>query len=177
MKIIFTSLLLLLFCANAKSQPNNKETGWLTLKDKSYSIKYPNNWEVDQSGQSGTSFILLSVLEVAEDLFRENINLLVQDLTGKNIDLTKYTEISEGQIKTMMPHSKIIESELIKNKAGDYHKIIYTGDQCNFHLKFEQYYWVIKNKAYVLTFTSEESKFAAYKEVADKILNSFVIKK
>ncbi len=176
MKIISASLLVLLFCTNVKSQPN-RETGWLNLKEKSYSLKYPNNWELDQSGQSNTSFILLSVLEVAEDLFRENINLIIQDLSGKNIDLAKYTEISEGQIKTMMLNSKIIESELVKTKSGEHYKIIYAGDQNNFHLKFEQYYWVQNNKAYILTFTSEESKFANYKEVAEKILNSFVIKK
>src|ERR1035437_4578073 len=176
MKNIFISLLFVLLCTHAKSQ-QNKETGWLTLKQKDYSIKYPNNWELDQSGQSGTTFILLSVLEMAEDLFRENINLITQDLNGKNINLAKYTEISVEQIKTMIPNSKITESELVKGKSGGYHKIIYTGDQNNFHLKFEQHYWVINNKAYILTFTCEESKFADYKEVAEKILNSFTIKK
>jgi hypothetical protein len=174
MKFFLTSLLLV-FIISVQSQ--NKETGWLTLKGKNYSIKYPNNWEPDQSGQSGTIFILMSVLEVAEDLFRENINLITQDLTGKNMDLKKFAELSTEQIKTLMPNSKIIESEWVKTKSGEYHKIIYTGDQSNFHLKFEQYYWVINNHSYILIFTAEESKFAKYKETAEKIMDSFVIKK
>src|ERR1700758_2867940 len=108
MKKIPYSLLLILFSTNVKSQ--QKETGWPSFNQKEYTVKYPADWQLDKSGQSGTSFVLFSPLENKADLFKENVNLLVQDLTGKNIDLTKYTEISEGQINTMMPNSKIIES-------------------------------------------------------------------
>ncbi|MBK7681894.1 MAG: hypothetical protein IPJ26_05200 [Bacteroidetes bacterium] len=38
----------------------------------------------------GTSFIIFSPLENDEDKFKENVNLLMQDLTGQNIDLDKY---------------------------------------------------------------------------------------
>ena len=175
MKKIPYSLLLILFSTNVKSQ--QKETGWPSFNQKEYTVKYPADWQLDKSGQSGTSFVLFSPLENKADLFKENVNLLVQDLTGKNIDLTKYTEISEGQINTMMPNSKIIESTTIKNKSIPYHKIIYTGDQGQFHLKFEQYYWVVKNKAWILTFTSEAIKFLQYKEEAEKIMNSFTLAK
>jgi hypothetical protein len=43
-------------------------------------------------------------------------------------------------------------------------------------LKFEQYYWVINEKAFVLTLTCEEDQFKNYKEVGEKILNSFIPK-
>jgi hypothetical protein len=150
---------------------------WKTLNQSNYSIQYPATWELNQSGQMGTSFILFSPLESEQDKFKENVNLLIQDLRGKNIDLNKYTEISEGQIKTMATNSNLIESKRLKTESGEYHKIIYSADQGIFHLKFEQYYWVTNDKAYVLTFTSEQNRFDSFKETGEKILNSFKLKK
>jgi hypothetical protein len=151
--------------------------GWKILDHSNYSIQYPETWELNQSGQMGTSFILFSPLESDKDKFKENINLIIQDLSGRNIDLSKYTEISEGQIKTMVTNSNLIESKRMKNESVEFHKIIYTGDQGIFHLKIEQYYWVINEKAFVLTLTCEQDKFADFQEISEKILNSFILKK
>ena len=149
---------------------------WKALIESNYSIEYPSTWELNKSGQMGTRFILFSPLDSEKDTFKENVNLIVQDLGNENIDLNTYTEISEGQIKTLLTNSDLIESKRIKKSNAEFHKLIYTGDQGVFHLKFEQYYWVIDSKAYVLTFTCEKEKFAAYSETAKKILNSFNIK-
>lgn len=181
---IFISLLLLSFISfgmttiqqEFNSQSSNKIDGWKTLNEKKYSIQYPSSWELNHSGQMSTSFILFSPLENKNDQFRENINLLIQDLSGKNIDLDKYTEISEGQIKSMTKNSVIIESKRIKNGKDQYQKLIYMCDQGVFHLKFIQYYWVQKDNAYVLTFTCEQNKFMAFKELGENILKSFVLK-
>lgn len=124
-----------------------------------------------------TSFFLFSPLESKEDIFKENVNLLIQNLTGSNIDLDKYTEISVEQVKTMITNSNIIENNRIKNADNDYQKIIYTGVQGVYNLKIEQYYWVIDNKAYVLSLTCEQNKFDDYKNVGEDILNSFLFEK
>lgn len=146
---------------------------WNTIKKDDYSIDYPKDWELNESGQMGTSFILTSPLYSQKDQFKENVNLLVQDLTGYNLDLDRYVEISEGQIKTMITDAKIIESKRIPDQNLDYQKVIYTGKQGIYHLKFEQYYWVVGHKAFVLTLTCEEAQFNDYKLTGEKILNSF----
>ena len=150
---------------------------WNTIKKDNYSIDYPKDWELNESGQMGTSFILFSPLSSPKDQFKENVNLLVQDLTGYNLDLNGYVEISVGQIKTMITDGKIIESKRLKNQKLDYQKIIYTGKQGNYNLKFEQYYWVVDDKAFVLTLTCEETQFDNYKLTGEKILNSFKLNK
>jgi hypothetical protein len=55
--------------------------------------------------------------------------------------------------------------------------MVYSGDQGIFHLKFEQYFWVINQQAYILTLTCEQNKSSDYKENGEKILNSFSFKK
>lgn len=174
-------LLFLLFgCGQTENQESETIKtkpieGWKSLTENNYTIQYPPTWELNQSKEMGTNFVLFSPVENSEDQFRENVNLLIQDLTGKNIDLDRYTEISEGQIKTMITNSTIDESKRIKKGNTEYHKLIYSGDQGVFQLKFEQYYWVIDEKAYVLTLTCQESTFSELKEVGEKMLNSFSI--
>lgn len=153
-----------------------KAQEWKTLDENGYSIQYPSDWQLDNSGQMGTSFILFSALVSDKDQFKENVNLLVQDLTGYNLDLDKYVEISENQIKTMVTDGNLILSNRLNKGGKEFQKTMYTGSQGIFKLKFEQYYWVIGNKAYVLTLTCEQSQFDAYKETGEKILESFNLK-
>lgn len=166
--VIFLTTILLTF---------GQTRDWNSLKKDSYSIDYPKDWELSESGQMGTSFIIFSPLTSQKDRFRENVNLLIQDLTGYNLDLDGYVEISEAQIETMMTNGKIIESTRVTDNTLDYHKVVYTGKQGNLNLKFEQYYWVVRDKAFVLTLTCEENQFDEYKLKGEEILNSFKLKK
>ena len=170
-KILLSFLLSTSACYGA-----NTDTSWKKIDKANYLIQYPSDWELNESGQMGTSFILFSPLESDKDKFKENVNLLIQDLSGYNLDLNKYTDMSVKQIKTMIPNSTLIESKRIKTSSQEYQRLIYTGDQSSFHLKFEQYYWVKNNKAYVLTLTCEQNKFSKYKVVGERILNSFRLK-
>jgi serine/threonine-protein kinase len=170
-KLLFIFLLIptILF-----SQTNN-----ITLKthaDKEFSIKYPSNWELNSEGKMTTSFILFAPLESAQDKFKENINLIIQDLSGYTIDLEAYTAISEQQLKNAVVNFKLVESKQIKNEKDTYHHIIYEGEQAGFKLHFYQQYRVKNNKAYVLTFTAELQSVKRFSEVATKILNSFQLK-
>lgn len=150
-----------------------QEVRWETLDGKGYTVQYPSDWQLDKSGQMGTSFILFSALASDTDQFKENVNLLIQDLTGYDLDLNKYVEISENQIRTMVTDGNLILSKRMKKEGKEFQKTIYTGSQGIFKLKFEQYYWVIGNKAYVLTLTCELSQFDAYKETGERILENF----
>lgn len=168
-KLQLTGILLLITNLTIFGQSNE----WTSLDDKGYSIEYPQKWELNQSGQMGTNFILFSQLTSKTDQFRENVNLIIQDLTGHNIDLDKYVEISEGQIKRIITDGKIISNNRIKKEGTEFQKVIYTGKQGIYNLKFQQYYWVQNDKAYVLTFTYESNDF---EDIGERILDSFKIK-
>jgi serine/threonine-protein kinase len=158
----------------AKNEQIKTQEGWESLKENGYSIKYPEDWTLDKSGQNVTSFIILSLPTSSQDQFRENVNLLVQDLTGLNIDLEKYAQISEDQIKRLATNGKLIEIAKQTANGIDFQKVVYTFDQGIFKLKCEQYYWIKSNKAYVLTLTCEIDQFNNFKEVGEQILNSFI---
>lgn len=153
------------------------KTSWKLLDEKNFSLRYPPEWELNQSGMMGTTFILFSPLRSDKDQFKENVNLLIQDLSGHKIDLNQYVAISEDQVKTMISRSTLIESKRMKNGTEEYHRMIFTGDQGMYHLKFEQHYWIKDENAFVLTLTCEQANFDDYKMVGEAILNSFTLKK
>lgn len=181
MKHIFPLLSFILCISNLQSQDNRISSSvapkkWQTFTDTHYSIQYPPDWELDQSGLMGSSFILFQPLESDHDLFRENVNLLIQDLTGYDLDLDQFANLSEDQVKTMITNSTLIESKRIKTGPEEFHRMIYTGDQGNYHLKFVQYYWVKEGNAFVLTFTCEQDTYEVNKDTGSMILNSFTFK-
>jgi hypothetical protein len=183
-KILFLFLLLSIAVCNQTTSGQNSATnkseavsGWQTLNQPTYSIQYPEPWKLDQSGEMGTSFCLFAPLKSDTDNFRTNINLIIQDLSGQNIDLNKFMEISFVQLKKMLTNYTLAESKKEKNNNGEYYKIVYSGDQGIFHLKFEQYCWTINDKTFVLTFTSKQDQFSGYLETGEKVMNSFQLKK
>ena len=157
---------------------------WEILSKENYTIKHPPGWEVNTSGKMGTSFILFSPLVSKSEKFRTNINLIIQDLEGiaidsRTINLKEYTERSIVEIKNKNTKSggKIISSDLINVNGISHQKVIYTGvSKEGLKLQYEQYYWVEKNKAYVLTLTCQEYKFIDYQAIGEKIFDSFIIK-
>lgn len=170
MKKLITACSIVLFCGNLLAQDSLK---WNNYKKNNYSIKYPETWQLDLSGQFNTSFILLSEQETETDSFRENINLLIQDISAYNLTLADYVKLSEEQVKNMITNSIIIENKRITNAKGEYQHIIYTGTQGKLNLRFEQYYWVLNKKAYILTFTCELESKKEMKAIGEQILTSF----
>ena len=148
---------------------------WKILNDSSFSILYPAPWELNQTKNMGTSFILFA-RGISEGKFRENVNLMIQPLPP-GIDLNKYVEVSEQQIRTMLANARIVGSKRIKTATDEYHEIIYTGDQGIYKLKWKQYYRVVGTKAYALTFTAAQETYDQYILTADKVLNSFKVKR
>lgn len=177
MKFLGLSIVLISLTACGQTTKTNEITtiqnGWKTLNEKGYTIQYPNDWELNKSGQMGTSFIILSRLSSKNDKFCESVNLIIQDLRGQNINLDKFVEISEEQISKMLTNGKLIESNRINENKSEFHKFIYTADQGIYKLKIEQYCWMKNGKAYILTLSCEIDQYENYKKNGEIILNSF----
>lgn len=173
MNKIFGFALILLLGSFTLFQPG----AWQTIKGDGYTILCPQEWTVDSSGSAGTEYIFFAPTDSAGDMFRENINLIVQDLSGLNLNLDKYTEISIEQIKTLIANSNLISSEKIQEDGLVFQKLFYTGEMGDYALKFAQYYFVHDEKAYVLTLTCPEDTFEKYLKTGEQIMRSFFFTK
>lgn len=164
-------MLLIFLTLNLKSQ-NKTET----YETEEYQIEYPIDWSLNFSKIGGMSFAVTSPLSSDEDKFSENINLIIQDLKGLNIDLNKYVSISKEQLSSL-PQGNVLESKRKNIKGKEHHIIVFKGFLQEKKLKGKQLYFIKNEKAYVLTFTAMEKDYNLFIDVANKILNSFKLKK
>lgn len=170
MKLVF---MLIIVCVthilHAQNDPNLK-----TFRKAVYQLQYQPSWRLDTSKIMGTELFLFAPLENAADKFSENINVLIQDLSGQNITLEDYKEITEKQIREMVVDGKIFESTIRKTEEVDYYLVTYEMTQQKTRLKITSKCFIKNEKAYLATFTTEFDKYDQYKKTGEAMINSFV---
>lgn len=160
--------------ASAQNLPDT--ASWKSFGKVAYTISYPSDWRIDTSKVMGSDAFFFSPKDNDTDKFSENVNVIMQDLKGMNIDLDRFVEISEGQIKTLITDGQLLESKRLSADGKEYHRLLYTARQGIYNLKTLQYYFVADEKAFVVTLVTEADKYEKYEKLGAKILNSFKLK-
>lgn len=139
-----------------------------------FKISYPSTWRIDTSGTMNSKVFFFSPADGPDDKFSDNLNVMVQSLGGQPIDIQKYKEISEQQIKVMFSEGKLLESKVENSSGREEYRLSYEFSPGIFKLKVSAICFIKNDMAYLATFTSEISKFERYQEAAEKMLASFV---
>jgi hypothetical protein len=150
---------------------------WQTINDSFYVISYPDSLEVDTSGIGGVNLILKTPAGDSTDMLRENIGLQIQNLAGMNITLDSFVILSENQLKEHIPNCQIEESFSVTDDGKPYHAIVYTGNMGIIAYRWMQRYYVYEEKAYIVSFTSEQRAYEKYRPLALAIFDTFDAKK
>ncbi|HCF63655.1 MAG TPA: PsbP-related protein [Ferruginibacter sp.] len=169
MKYIFTFFISLISLSPFAQQPI--ET--VVFKQANYQIEYPASWRVDTSKAMGTSFILYVPESEMSENFNENINMMIQDLTGQNIDLEKYKEITDDQFKMLGEDCTVVESAVHTAGPTSFYKTVYSIRQENDIIHALSVCYIQDNKAYLLTFTAIGNSITRWKDIAEKTMLSF----
>ncbi len=164
-------LLFLVSCENNRREVNfNGE--YLLFEGNGYSLEYPETWILSTDITApGLDATIRSPKEYTTDDFLENFNILIQEIGDVTID--DYINISEQQIKTMIPDGHLILSDKKKVNGRVVVNLIYTGTFSGKSLKCHQYCAIISPNAYVLTFTSDENRYDDYADISERVLSSF----
>ena len=154
------------------------EEEYTTYLSDQFSIQYPNDWQSENNGHLGTTLILYAPTSSidSDDLFRENVNIMIHDISEYDMSLEDYVDLSLVQLKNMISDVNIIS---IREKTQDeltYYQILATGKQGEKVIKFKQRYFLVKDIIYVFSFTSEIEVFDKNLSAADTIMASFKIK-
>jgi hypothetical protein len=140
-----------------------------------FKFQHPESWQVDTSKAWGAEVFVFSPLENEEDKFRENLNVLIQDLAGLNIDLEGYKQLTEEQIAMLATDGKIIESSIKTSDKGEFLRITYSMTQGIFNLMITSVCFIHNDKAYLVTFSAEADQLDHYKLTSEQILDSFTL--
>ncbi len=160
--INFLAVLSILSCQQDKDEMLEKED---------YLVSYPSHLELDVSGQNGTSFILKTKKEGDNDFFIENINLVISDV--KKISFDEFVNKAKKDISSV---ASIVENRRLNINGKNCFKLVFKLTQNDVDFTVVQHYFLENEKAYLLTFTSETTKFKKYFDEINKVLSSFKIK-
>jgi hypothetical protein len=153
---------------------------WKMFESEKFSVQFPIGWKVqeinDDLKKAGIEFLAMADKENAKDLFRENVNLLVENINDATIDLKTYAQKSEDAIKKNIIDLKRFHKKTIKLPSGECYVFQYHGKQSALDLFWYQVVWVKNSIAYILTLTSDERSHWDFKRAFEVIAQSFIIK-
>ena len=169
------NIIAFLFCSSLAFAQNTsiQDTSWRSISRKGYRVSYPSSWRIDTSRHMGIDIFFVSPVENQTDKFRDNLNVLVQDLRGEGISLDSFVVVSQQQVMSLLNEGRILQNRRVSENGLTYHLLSFIGVHGQFHLQSDQYYFMKDETFYVVTFTVEEGKQHLYGDIEGRMIASF----
>lgn len=160
---------------------NNKtlnDTDFLNYNNSEHGIriKYPSDWGFGEQVKNDV-VLFLSPVESSSDIFRENLNILIETLStdAQPKTLDEYTKLSIEEIKKYINDVNIIDSGSTTLDGNPAYKVVYTGKYLNYELKWMQVWTIKNNKAYILTYAAAVEGYTKYLDKINQMIGYFDI--
>lgn len=139
-----------------------------------FSIKYPKQW-IFKEDPGDVAVIFYAPLENKLDLSRENVNVVVEDISDQPKSLEQYSAKSIRQVQAVFEgYIQVVDSSPTFLAGRNAHQFIFIAGE-NPQLEFF-IVWTIDNlKAYQITYTSAPLTYEKYVKPFKKMLASFKI--
>ncbi|GIV28845.1 MAG: hypothetical protein KatS3mg027_2659 [Bacteroidia bacterium] len=167
MKVLLS---LFLFAITFFAQTQEMKT--YTDNETGVSINYPSTWEYRENPR--TVFILIRPLEKEGQVFRENVNLIIND--DQDLTLQEYTGVAKMQLRKQLQGYKELSTETVELGGKQYTRIIYQHSINNLSLQVAYYILLQNGKAYNLTCSSTQIDFEKYLPVFEKMVSSLTVR-
>ncbi|MFC5470156.1 PsbP-related protein [Cohnella suwonensis] len=160
--------------ASPSSASEAGSTGMQHYKGELTSIDYPSDWTlVENVGGAVAAF--MSPKDGDDDKFQENVNVVVQDLEGQDVTLEQYAQITKDQIGQLITDAEMIGEESMDADDGTkLYSLLYSGNQGEFNLNWQQVFTIVDGKAYILTYTAEPDQFDKYVETVGTMADTWI---
>ena len=136
-----------------------------------FSIKYPPGWERAQHIDKSVTF--LAPRESNSDTNPAGLGIMVMEVVSNNT-LASITQNQLNKLKNLNPDIQILESMETIFLGHPSHMIIFTAtDNTQSMRKAMQIWFKEDNKAFLMTYKSDNQRYSKYLPTIDKMLNSF----
>ena len=170
--------------STSRSNITNTIDTFLTYQNSTEGIKidYPANWEkVKNASIPQFAVLFLSPQENSSDIFRERLVVQAVDLPSKNTTLDELVNELVGNLKTRLVNFELQDSKpftIASNNTAQMLIYTYSNFLPDFRtLKSTDVATINGNKAYIITFNAEASKYSSYLPIVQKMIESFEITK
>ena len=136
-----------------------------------FSIKYPPDWERAQHLDKSVTF--LAPRESNSDTNPAGLGIMVIEVES-NKTLASITQNQLNILKNLYPDIQILESMETIFLGHPSHMIIFTAtDNTQSMRKAMQIWFKEDNKAFLMTYKSDNQRYSKYLPIIDRMLNSF----
>ena len=136
-----------------------------------FSIKYPPDWERAQHLDKSVTF--LAPRESNSDTNPAGLGIMVIEVES-NKSLASITQNQLNTLKILYPDIQILESMETIFLGHPSHMIIFTAtDNTQSMRKAMQIWFKEDNKAFLMTYKSDNQRYSKYLPIIDRMLNSF----
>jgi hypothetical protein len=157
-----------------------------TYDNSTYGIRmqYPFNWHKEENVSSGNdnNSMLVDVVKFisptknAADTFSESLDLKIDDISDMQpITLAKYANNSIEDLRRDFVIVKLDRNASLSDNPA--YRIVYSGLEEGVNLKAMLILTIKGDKAYIISFNAEPTKFSYYFPTIQKMINSFRITK
>lgn len=162
---VILSIVILSLLSCSKKEPRR-----YYYKDKGFSIKMPDTWEIKENYQGATIMGLIPFSEVHKQ-FRANCSVGIETLPD-TMNLNNYFQTTLNELKKVFPDYKEEQKSDIKVNEYNGKIIIYTHKLTNYEIKIIQYFFINKTNVFCITGITQPYEFNYYKPIFDEIVQS-----
>ena len=138
-------------------------------------MKYPKTWIKQEIGTFGDVAKFLSPLKSGSNTFQAQVTIEMENLK-QPILLAEYTNSKVNEITQYLTNARIHVSHSTKLANQPAHEVVYSGKQEQYSVK-RRAVWLLKNnKAYIITYTADESQYDDFLKTAQEMINSLEIR-
>lgn len=137
-----------------------------------FSISYPGNWELNTQLVPGIYFQAFSPKEGPNDRYRESVNVVIEDLNGKQVTEQQYIDATKKNLFFNVKDYRLIKAG--ETMMGSYkaYEIIYTGKLDLYNLKFRAVISFFEKRAFIITYSSDLISYDKFYPETNKIMSS-----
>ncbi|HMO31517.1 MAG TPA: PsbP-related protein [Lacibacter sp.] len=139
-----------------------------------FTIGYPGNWTFNDKAESAVLQIT-SPKENDADEFRQNLNLQIEDMSGKSTTVDQYVKTNMDAVKGLIKGYSEVSSMFFNRNGSRAYEVVYKGKygEMTYDIKIRQLFTIVNSKAYILTYVSKADERDAFETTANRIFNSF----
>ena len=146
-------------------------------------ISYPTDWtpvdpkELELEDTEGIDYVMAFYppLYSRYDEFAENVIITTEDVTGYDITLQDYTDLSIQNLGALFDNYKTVSVEDTTLSGYPAKKIVYTAYYEGISAKVLAVYAIKNNKVYTISYTAENDKYNKYLKEVTTMIDSFRI--
>lgn len=136
-------------------------------------LKYPADWVKEERMPDPVIVIFLSQAEGPTDRFRENVNIMMETLPP-GVTLQNYVDYSLNTLKNT-PGSSLIESGPTTMANLPAYKTIFSVNNGQMILQYQQISTCKGNKVFTVTYTAEKANYDKFLSTIETLIGSIEI--